>query len=544
MIKVSLIVLAGLALARVLRRRPAAIRHWALMTAILCAAAAPVLEWMLPSWGAGRAPVQQVAIVESSIALPGTAAGSSSVDAPRQLEAATRSQGIPFIIGALPTLWMLGVALTTCGVLLGLARLRWLAVHSVPLESGPWVERAAELAARIGVRRPVRLLITPHATLLVTWGFWRPRIALPAGAREWTDARIRIVLAHELAHIKRGDWLVHITAELLRCLYWFNPLVWIARRRIRDESEEACDDEVLGLGVDAPEYAGHLLDLVRELKGSRQRAWSGLAAPAMARPGSLERRVRAMLTSGPNRTPASAPARFVIVCVLVAISAVVAAYGAGAQSFATVSGTVVDPNNSAVPGVTVSLSDAQSGSRHEVRTDDAGRFEILGVRPGQYQLQARFMGFRTLNDSLAVTTDVRRDLRLQVGTLSESVTITRSFGTPQPSTARAPQVAASPSRPCQPSAAGGAIRPPMKIRDVYPVYPANADDSVQGVVVLEGKIGTDGTVLDTKVVRTPHPELTRAAVEAFEQWLFTPTLLNCVPIEVGMTATMHFSVAK
>ena len=84
---------------------------------------------------------------------------------------------------------------------------------------------------------------------------------LPADASDWPEDRIRIVLGHELAHVRRGDWLVQMAAELVRSVYWFNPLVWIACRRLRLESEQACDDAVLKMGVEGSAYATELVDL-------------------------------------------------------------------------------------------------------------------------------------------------------------------------------------------------------------------------------------------------------------------------------------------
>ena len=74
------------------------------------------------------------------------------------------------------------------------------------------------------------------------------------------------MLCHELAHIRRHDWLVQLAAEMVRVALWFNPLAWMACSRLRRESEQACDDEVLGIGVGAGAYAGHLLDLVRQCR--------------------------------------------------------------------------------------------------------------------------------------------------------------------------------------------------------------------------------------------------------------------------------------
>ena len=140
-------------------------------------------------------------------------------------------------------------------------------------------------------------------------GSSRPKVILPSAADAWTEERARVVLSHELAHIRRGDWIVQLSAELLRAFYWFNPLLWIACRRLRLESEHACDDEVMRRGVEGTDYATHLIDLARALN-QRRHMW--FPAPAMARPSSLERRVRAMLNNGLDRGSISGGTRAAI----------------------------------------------------------------------------------------------------------------------------------------------------------------------------------------------------------------------------------------
>ena len=89
---------------------------------------------------------------------------------------------------------------------------------------------------------------------------------------------------------------------------------------------------------------------------------------------------------------------------------------------------------------------------------------------------------------------------------------------------------------------GGNIAPPTKIKDVRPVYPAEALDArIQGVVIVEATIDREGRVSDAKVLRS-IPQLDEAALTAVRQWEFAPTLLNGAPVPVIMTVTVNFTV--
>ena len=89
---------------------------------------------------------------------------------------------------------------------------------------------------------------------------------------------------------------------------------------------------------------------------------------------------------------------------------------------------------------------------------------------------------------------------------------------------------------------GGAVRPPTKLVDVKPVYPADAKDAhIEGVVILGVVIGEDGSVIDAAVLRS-IPELDQAAIDAVTQWQFEPTMLNGEPVEIEMTVAVNFTL--
>lgn len=112
-----------------------------------------------------------------------------------------------------------------------------------------WSIRSREIR-RIG-RVSIRVADVPTP---MTWGVLRPVILLPESAR-----RDKAILRHELAHVRRGDPLVVVLAEAAKALQWFNPLVWLAVKRLRAESERACDDAVLASGMTPADVADRLV---------------------------------------------------------------------------------------------------------------------------------------------------------------------------------------------------------------------------------------------------------------------------------------------
>src|SRR5207248_4959224 len=150
-------------------------------------------------------------------------------------------------------LWLAGAGVFASILLTGVARLRRIAARATRVTDAGWKRIARSVAAGHGIAREIVLLQTDAPDLLATWGILRPCVLLPADAEEWPEDRVRVVLCHELAHVRRHDWFVQIAAEALRTVVWFNPLVWVVCTRLRRESEQACDDAVLREGIPARE---------------------------------------------------------------------------------------------------------------------------------------------------------------------------------------------------------------------------------------------------------------------------------------------------
>ena len=548
-IKVSAILLLALIGALCLRKSSAAARRWVLAVGVVSAVAAPALHFL-------PIPPVRVAPVEPLVfdALP------LRPDVPFT-EPAVAAVASDDVVGRLAvTIWLVG-AVASAGVLLvGLARLRWLRASSSRVEDGPWHRLCVDLAGSCGLGRGVDLLLGPRPGLVATWGWRRPVVMLPVSASEWSAERMHVVLLHELAHVRRGDWVLQMSAEALRCVWWFNPLAWAVRARLRRESEHAADDLVLARGVPAATCAGHLVELVKEVRKHR-RTW--LPAPAMARPSHLERRLSAMLNPRTNRRSMTRLARFGSLGVLVSASLVVAALHVGpvsASHFVESIGNAVEQEQPAEP----------SSER---------RAAIAAAVAAAVEAAAASRSAESTGNAVELSSEQRAAIVAAVAAAVEAAAASRSAESTgnaveqeQPAEPSSEQIAelvaraaalqeqlqavldemqvllgdsdrsAGGSNSNEPFRIGDGIRSPAKIVNVNPVYPPEAREArVQGVVILEATISRTGEVSDVEVLRSV-PLLDEAAVAAVRQWRYEPTLVDGEPVSILMTVTMNFQL--
>jgi TonB family protein len=526
-VRSSIVLAIGLLGVWVLRKQPASLRHWVLAAAIALAVAQPVVNQVVPSlqiptlgWSSDPAvaePSIETTFTFEPIVPRVTAPPVQSIDWAR----------VAFVV------WAAGAAVSLVILLSGALWLSWLGWKSAAADQR-WHQEMEDLRRQLGFGKRVRVLITDHPAMLVTWGAIAPVILLPADANQWPIDRIRLVLAHETAHLIRRDWMIQLAAELVRAINWFNPLFWLASARLRSESEYACDDIVLDLGIGGTSYASHLVDLARTFS-VHGRTW--LPAPSIARPSTLERRVRAMLNPQVNRRPVSNARRAVLAIVLLVIALPIAA---ATQGPPVPSGTIVDPSGRALPDAIVRLTAIGSDAAFETRTDANGAFEFSPVPQGDYLLSARSPGFSTMRQRLALSGGgVTITLKLPVGTLSERVSV--GGGKSDGDGPRTQQLVTNfGPEPCSPSTTGQ-ITPPMKLKDVRPRYKqAWLDNKIEGNVLLRAHIGVDGRVRNVDVISGVNVELEDEAIGAVSQWEFSPTYLNCEPTEVQMYVTVAF----
>ena len=219
---------------------------------------------------------------------------------------------------ALRFVWGLGSCVVLLGWLLALWQLHRAKADSVALEGNlgdGWHEFLDQLRSELGVSVPVSLRLSTKLVPPMTWGILRPVILFPADAGEWTPERRRVVLAHELGHVKRNDGLGQLLCQSACGIYWFNPLVWYAAHRLRVERERACDDIVLRLGAGAADYADHLLQIARRLNSGF--SWTVVS---MANPSQLKTRLVAILDPRMRRQRLSRVAVAVLTSLVVTLT--------------------------------------------------------------------------------------------------------------------------------------------------------------------------------------------------------------------------------
>ena len=312
-VKVTLILAAGFAGAWLLRRASARARHGLWAATLLGALVMPVLSLTLPGWSLpllpslhGASPQSENEHYTGVMLLPGPTITESPPVAGLQPERQEGALEVDKNLGRvaagwwsqpnwsliLLAVWVLGALLVVLRLAHGLGRLR-AGPGAAAAARGPGTRRLLErLIPDLGLQRPVRVLRSEHLDVPITWGWLRPVALLPAASDTWSSERRRIVLLHELLHVRYADWPVQVAAQLACALYWFHPLTWLAARRLQVEREQACDESVLVRGTRPSEYATHLLEIAGAMA-------PGAASPAMglsmAHRRELERRLLTML---------------------------------------------------------------------------------------------------------------------------------------------------------------------------------------------------------------------------------------------------------
>ena len=338
-VKATVLLLLAALVTVFLRRSPASLRHLVWTLACGGVLVLPLASALLPNWSLAGWPRLDVPVAfdAEQITPPAPKPGPTPAAPVVSTVAAHQASSVPSTtVGEEPVRWRLtsdwtalvlpvwlsGVGAVLILLAVGLARIMWLDRVTRPVQDEAWLILVEELSLELGLHRHVRLLQAQGPAMPMTWGIRRPAILLPAEADAWSAERRRDVLLHELAHVKRHDFMIQLIARIACAVYWFHPLVWLAATRLREERERACDDHVLRAGATPSAYATHLLDIARGLRAARA---TSLATVAMARPAQLATRLIDVLDTRRRRDTlsprAALPAWLAAIAVVVPLAA-------------------------------------------------------------------------------------------------------------------------------------------------------------------------------------------------------------------------------
>jgi beta-lactamase regulating signal transducer with metallopeptidase domain len=304
-------VAAGLGLAA-FRVKSTSVRLFTWTAVLYAALAMPLLGWMLPPL-----PVPTPAFLQHQTEQPASklAPNSRTVAAnpvpspipsavgeaftPRNQVAPPSFQSSSFQWVSIP--WAAiaaGIYLAIAFLLLvrffvGLALGRRLMQASQVIDEPRVTQRLASRACAAGLSFIPRAAESEFITVPITIGALRSTILLPATWREWEDAKLDAVVAHEMSHVGRRDALTQRLSLLHRAIFWFSPLAWWLDRHLADLAEQASDEAALSCGADRKDYARTLLGFFEALQASPGRVW--WQGVAMAKAGQAEQRMERIL---------------------------------------------------------------------------------------------------------------------------------------------------------------------------------------------------------------------------------------------------------
>lgn len=533
-LRVSAILAIAFGISFALRRQSAALRHVVWTAAFSIGLLTPALFF----WGPKTVPMGTADdyVVVSTVA----------EQIPEPASMPRRSPSIPYESAAL-ALWAAGVLVLAIRAVRASLQARWLRRTAEPLDASAI---AAYAQLPLNVFHGIELAQNESAAVAMTMGVRNPLVLLPSQHTTWDGSRLRLVLLHEIAHLRRRDCLIQWLPQAVCILHWFNPLAWLARAQMLCESERACDDAVLRGGATGADFARDLFEI------AQSSGWKG-ADPMPTILTKLERRITRLLDPSTNRSPLTRAAAILSAGAVIALLAPIVglrAQNAAADPLAqagTLSGIVSDPSGAVVANASVRLS-GPSGVL-TVNTNSTGAWSA-SLPPGTYAIEVSVPGFaaaRLNSVNLPAGASMRIDHHLEIGQIAESITVTA------PGTPRAAQAAVAGAR--KPIRVGGMLQAAKLISKTPPVYPDSLrQQGVEGTVVIQAVIGKSGNVLEAHVagggapitaggrggaaVLSPQPEFAEAALNAVRTWQYEPTLLNGEPVEVLTTIAVNFQL--
>ena len=368
----------------------------------------------------------------------------------------------------------------------------------------------AEYQAELAITRPISILT--HSTCLTpyTVGIRKPTVIWPAQAEQWSQQKQRNAIAHELAHIKRHDWLWLTLGHLACIMFWCIPLVWLLARRLRNEAEQAADNIVINLGTDRTEYADQLFRLARHAQQEKM-------AIHLVQPSQIYLRIAALLDIQQIRHPATTASRWGLSGVFLIVTSAVSAI-----------------QLTPAPHTNPMFTGQIHGNLRLVK--------LAKPEPATAQLSLSATSIRPLTRQ-ELTTAVLTTNPDTSAQLSAAFELTNFSSRPQPPTIQTSL--ADHTQPQRPQIQTTHYEPHQTLRSVTPVYPKRAiEKNIEGHVVVEFSINPQG-IPENIIIVESHPSkvFNRSVINALRQSRYVPYKVNGTPITLERaTDTIHFKL--
>jgi beta-lactamase regulating signal transducer with metallopeptidase domain len=253
---------ATLGILMVMKKRSAAERSWVAHIGLLALVVMAFAPMVLPTWNVeapalfGTAPPTEISVAPADKATNAPAPVLPTTAAPAPARPLISASAAASAIYALPAAILLLITA------LALARLIALRARADVLVDGHWLSALARAQRRMGFKHGTALLTSNELASPISWGLMRPVILLNSRAVE-ASGEAEAIIAHELAHVARMDWVKLLLSRVATALFWFNPLVWTLAREAHQLREEAADDAVLGADIADTDYAQLLVGVAR-----------------------------------------------------------------------------------------------------------------------------------------------------------------------------------------------------------------------------------------------------------------------------------------
>jgi TonB family protein len=492
--------------------------------------------------------------------------------------------------------WFAGVMVFVCRLNFGLLVARRLKTAGTEFPSPALLQLFEALCIRLGIDRAVQLLHSAQVQVPTVIGWLRPVVLLPASCLTGlSPEQIEAVLCHELAHVRRHDYLVSVVQSVIETILFYHPAVWWVSKQVRRERECCCDELAVAAGGDVLAYARALsfleenrapfpefvlganggvlkMRIQRILGGHRDAEGSPAAAlvalamvlavagsyfaavsHAQAQPSRTEI-ASATAPSGVVSVSQEGTARFLASAGAAAPQSVTPQPAPGtAQDAGSISGTIVDPHGALVPRANVTAINTDTGVKTATQSDNTGNYSFSLLPPGPYIVEVEAKGFqRLLQENIQVKTGqtVGLNIKLAVGGASENLTVTgkplaaaqQNLNDQGKELEKAQQsLAIEEAKLGRPQRVSAGVMQGLAISQPQPVYPDEAKaEHVQGVVVLHARISKQGTIENVQA-RSGPPLLIVSAVDAVRQWKYKPYTLNGEPTEVDTTINVNYT---